>query len=86
MAATVTLSSKFQISIPKSVREQQGWKARQEFVFISKGRGVLLMPIPQLKKLSGIAKGASPDGYPIGDTSGGCFTALTCDPWTTRLA
>jgi AbrB family looped-hinge helix DNA binding protein len=38
MAATATLSSKFQISIPKAVREDQHWEAGQEFVFIPKGR------------------------------------------------
>ena len=44
--ATATLSTKFQISIPKEVREQQHWSAGQEFVFIPKGKGVLLMPVP----------------------------------------
>jgi AbrB family looped-hinge helix DNA binding protein len=63
MAATTTLSSKFQISIPKSVREEQRWEAGQEFVFIRKGKGVLLMPVPELQQLAGIAKGARMDGY-----------------------
>ena len=63
MTATATLSSKFQISIPKTVREEQHWKAGQEFVFIPKGRGVLVMPVPQLAELAGIAKGANKDGY-----------------------
>ena len=31
MSATATLSSKFQISIPKAVREGQRWEAGQEF-------------------------------------------------------
>jgi AbrB family looped-hinge helix DNA binding protein len=63
MSATTTLSSKFQISIPKVVREQQQWEAGQEFVFIPKGRGVLVMPVPEFKELSGIAKGARTTGY-----------------------
>jgi len=58
MAATATLSTKFQISIPKAVREEQRWTAGQEFVFIPKGKGVLVMPVPELKDLAGIAKGA----------------------------
>ncbi|HSV60241.1 MAG TPA: AbrB/MazE/SpoVT family DNA-binding domain-containing protein [Variovorax sp.] len=58
MAATATLSSKFQISIPKAVRDEQHWTAGQEFVFIPKGKGVLVMPVPELKDLAGIAKGA----------------------------
>jgi AbrB family looped-hinge helix DNA binding protein len=63
MTATATLSSKFQISIPKAVREEQNWEAGQEFVFIPKGTGVLLMPVPELGRLAGIAKGASKEGY-----------------------
>ncbi len=58
-AATTTLSSKFQISIPKAVREQQHWAAGQEFVFIPKGKGMLMMPVHELKQLRGIAKGAN---------------------------
>lgn len=63
MAATATLSAKFQISIPKAVREQQHWEAGQEFVFIPKGKGVLVMPVPELNQLAGIAKGACKEGY-----------------------
>jgi len=63
MPATATLSSKFQISIPKAVREEQHWEAGQDFVFIPKGKGVLLMPVPELEQLAGIAKGAKKDDY-----------------------
>jgi AbrB family looped-hinge helix DNA binding protein len=63
MSPTATLSSKFQISIPKTVREVQHWKAGQEFVFIPRGRGVLLMPVPELDQLAGIAEGAAKSGY-----------------------
>lgn len=63
MAATATLSSKFQISIPKSVREEQRWEAGQEFVFVVKGKGVLLIPAPELQQLAGIAKGTNKRGY-----------------------
>jgi len=63
MPATATLSSKFQISIPKAVREEQHWEAGQDFVFIPKGKGVLLMPVPELEQLVGIAKGARKDDY-----------------------
>ncbi len=63
MAATATLSSKFQISIPKAVREEQRWEAGQEFVFIPKGKGVLVMPVPELQQLAGIARGARKDDY-----------------------
>lgn len=63
MSATATLSTKFQISIPKAVREAQHWEAGQQFVFIPKGKGVLLVPVPELDALAGIAKGASKTGY-----------------------
>ncbi|MEJ1250243.1 AbrB/MazE/SpoVT family DNA-binding domain-containing protein [Denitratimonas tolerans] len=63
MTATATLSSKFQICIPKAVRERQAWQAGQELVFIPKGEGVLVMPVPRLGQLAGIAKGARKDGY-----------------------
>jgi AbrB family looped-hinge helix DNA binding protein len=62
MTATATLSSKFQISIPKAVRDEQHWQAGQEFVFIPKGKGVLVMPVPELDELAGIAKGARREG------------------------
>lgn len=63
MPATATLSSKFQISIPKTVRDKQHWEAGQEFVFIHKGKGVLVMPVPEFEQLAGIAKGARKEGY-----------------------
>jgi len=63
VTATATLSSKYQISIPKSVRDEQHWEAGQEFVFIPKGKGVLVMPVPEFDELAGIAKGARKEGY-----------------------
>lgn len=58
MSDIATLSAKFQISIPKAVREKQHWGAGQRFVFIPKGTGVLLVPAPDRATLTGIAKGA----------------------------
>lgn len=63
MNTITTLSSKYQISIPKAVREQQHWQAGQELVFIPKGAGVLLMPVPSRDALRGIAEGANPRDY-----------------------
>ena len=63
MAPTATLSSKYQISVPKAIRDDLHWEAGQEFVFIPKGKGVLLMPVPDLKQLAGIARGAKTGGY-----------------------
>jgi AbrB family looped-hinge helix DNA binding protein len=58
MPPTATLSSKFQISIPKAVREELHWEVGQEFVFIPKDKGVLVLPVPKLDDLAGIARGA----------------------------
>ena len=63
MSDTATLSAKFQISIPKAVRTARKWKAGQEFAFIPKGAGVLLVPVPEAEELAGIAKGAKPKNY-----------------------
>ena len=68
MSAATKLSSKFQISIPKEVREQQGWKAGQEFVFLPKGRGVVLVPVPKHEDLRGIAEALIPKTIGIGTT------------------
>jgi len=59
MADKATLSAKFQISIPKAVRTARRWKAGQQFVFIPKGAGVLLMPVPAPADLAGLAEGAN---------------------------
>jgi AbrB family looped-hinge helix DNA binding protein len=61
--ATATLSSKYQISIPKSVREEQHWQSGQQFVFIPKGKGMLIMPVPSFEELRGIAAGAEPTNF-----------------------
>jgi AbrB family looped-hinge helix DNA binding protein len=58
-ASVATLSSKFQISIPKPVRDLNHWRAGQEFAFLPKGRGVLVMPVAQLDELVGMARGAN---------------------------
>jgi AbrB family looped-hinge helix DNA binding protein len=63
MSDTATLSSKFQISIPKAVRSARNWKAGQEFAFIPKGTGVLLVPVPERKDLVGFASGAWAKDY-----------------------
>ncbi len=63
MNETATLSSKFQISIPKAIRAAQHWEAGLTFAFIPKGTGVLLVPVPRREALAGIAKGASPGDY-----------------------
>ncbi len=41
---SVTLSSKFQLSIPKAVREEMHLKAGQKFAIIPKGDTIILEP------------------------------------------
>lgn len=60
---TAKLSAKFQISIPKAVRQARQWQAGQVFAFIPKGEGVLLVPVPRPEDLAGLARGAKPQGY-----------------------
>jgi AbrB family looped-hinge helix DNA binding protein len=64
MSKAATISSKFQISIPKEVRERQGWKPGQKLAFVPNGlKGYSLVPVPTLEELFGIAKGADPTNY-----------------------
>jgi AbrB family looped-hinge helix DNA binding protein len=58
MSDITTLSSKFQISIPKKLRESQKWKAGQKFAFIPKDGGYLLVPVPTIEEMAGFAAGA----------------------------
>jgi len=60
---TVTLSSKFQLSIPKIVREELRLQAGQKFAVITKGDIISLVPIPELTEMRGIAKGADTGNY-----------------------
>ena len=60
----VTLSSKFQISIPKEVREKNGWKPGQKLAFVNRGGGSYqLVAVPKLEDIKGIAKGADTSNY-----------------------
>ena len=54
--ATATLSSKYQISIPKNIRDTLNLKPGQKLVFISSGTGVRLVPALEIKDLFGLFK------------------------------
>lgn len=60
--STATLSSKFQISVPKEVRDALGLKPGQKLAFINTGTGMRLVPQPAVLDLVGIARGANTDG------------------------
>ena len=61
--STATLSSKYQISIPKDVREALGLKPGQKLVFLNTGTSIKLVPQSNMKDLFGMAKGANGDDY-----------------------
>jgi hypothetical protein len=44
------------------VLEEYKWGARQEFVFIPKGKGVPVMPVPELDELADMAKRCAQGG------------------------
>ena len=60
---TAKLSAKFQIEIPKAIRAARRWRAGQMFAFIPKGEGMLLVPVPEVDELRGVARGARRQGY-----------------------
>ena len=60
---SATLSSKFQLSIPKAVREELHLRAGQKFAVITKGDIISLVPVPDLADMRGIAKGADTSDY-----------------------
>ncbi len=58
-----TISSKFQVVIPKPVREHLNLKPKQKLTVIEKDRMLVLIPQVTLDELRGIAKGAKTDDY-----------------------
>ena len=65
---TATLSSKYQISIPKEIRDGMNLKPGQKLAFLCIGKSVRLMPQPRLEDLFGIGKGGDPSNYRDRDT------------------
>lgn len=61
--ATATVSSKFQISLPKEVREAMHIQPGQQFEFIPMGTILQLAPKTSIEELRGIARGANPSNY-----------------------
>ncbi len=58
---TVTVSSKFQVVIPKEIRDSVGLQAGTKLEIISYGSRLELVPIVPMKKLKGIFKGIKTD-------------------------
>jgi len=58
-----TLSSKFQLSVPKAVREELGLRAGQRFAVIAKGPVIELVPVISIAEARGLLKGAASDDF-----------------------
>lgn len=56
---TATLSSKYQVVIPRAVREALHLEPGGRLAFVVKGRTIHLVPIGDLRSLRGRLKGAS---------------------------
>lgn len=57
---SATLSSKFQLCIPKELREELHIKAGQTFIFIPHGNSIQLVPDRDIKDIRGMMTGARP--------------------------
>jgi AbrB family looped-hinge helix DNA binding protein len=58
-----TISSKYQVVIPKRMREHLNLKPKQKLTIIEKDKFLILIPQSSLEELRGIAAGATVDGY-----------------------
>ncbi len=54
---TVTVSTKYQVVIPKEIRDNIGLKAGTSMEIINYGNRIELIPIQPMKNLKGIFKG-----------------------------
>jgi len=57
MEAVTTISTKYQIVIPREVREQFNLKPGQKVVFIPYQNSIRLVIVPSIKEARGIFKG-----------------------------
>lgn len=56
---TATISSKFQICVPKKIREQLHLQPGQQFIFIAKGNCLELVPKRNMSDLRGLLAGCN---------------------------
>jgi len=60
---TTTISSKYQVVIPREVREQFGLKPGQRIAFIPFNKTLHVVIIPPIEKARGILKGMNIEDY-----------------------
>jgi AbrB family looped-hinge helix DNA binding protein len=63
MAEQVTVSRKYQVVIPRSVREELRLKPGQRLMVMVKHGRISLVPVMPLEQLRGIAVGINMEGY-----------------------
>ena len=61
--STATVSSKFQLSLPKALREAMNIQPGQQFELIPMGSIIQLVPKTSIKELRGVARGANPTHF-----------------------
>lgn len=59
---TVTVSPKFQVVIPKEVRDGLGLKPGRRLVVIEKEGSIHMIPVGKIKDMRGFVKGVSSKG------------------------
>ena len=59
----ITISSKYQIALPRAIRERLELKPRQKLTVLEKDGMIILMPQVKLEDLRGIARGANVSDY-----------------------
>ncbi|MDZ7829081.1 MAG: AbrB/MazE/SpoVT family DNA-binding domain-containing protein [Halofilum sp. (in: g-proteobacteria)] len=61
--ASVTLSSKFQVVLPRAIREELALEAGQRFRILAKDGVIELVPIRSLDEVRGMLRGADAGDY-----------------------
>ncbi len=59
----VTVSPKFQVVIPKEIRDQLGLKPGMKLKIVTIGNRIELLPIGPIRKLKGILKGMNTEVF-----------------------
>jgi AbrB family looped-hinge helix DNA binding protein len=58
---TVTISSKYQIAIPKQIREKHNLKPGEKFILMSIGNRIEMIPEKKMEDLRGVLSGMDSD-------------------------
>lgn len=59
----VTISSKYQVVIPREIRERFNLKPRQKIMFIPYDKTLRVIVVPTIEEARGMLKGINTDGF-----------------------